>query len=297
MTPIIVLVLALAGWHVDLIALPCPLPPEKMSCVPGGWFLRGRDVDDHKCDQAGRPRTSSPDTVPQARIWISTFFMDRFEVTNADYQECVRKKACRKSGPRYGDFRAPKQPITGVSWFDAVDYCRFRGKRLPTEAEWEKAARGSEGDTHPWGNAPSDCERAVIRDRKGRSCGQKKRVGDNPGTGRVMEVGSRPAGRYSLHDLMGNAEEWVADWYSSSYAECGADCLGRDPKGPCQGQLACHGRRFRVVRGGSWYWPADHATGYHRRPHYPDNAPNRFHHFGFRCAADAPGVLRSEEPN
>jgi formylglycine-generating enzyme required for sulfatase activity len=216
--------------------------------------------------------------------------MDIREVTNQDYRVCYKAGECKKSGPQYYDFKAPDQPITGISWFDAVDFCRFMGKHLPTEAEWEKAARGPDADLYPWGNQPADCSRAVIRDKQGRSCGNKKRKGTKPKTGRVLPAGSRPAGRYGLVDMMGNAEEWVNDWYTSSYKDCGGDCLGDNTKGPCQGKLKCPGHKYRVVRGGSWYWPAQHATGIHRRPHYPDN--RYFHHFGFRCAASVEEAAR-----
>ena len=84
--------------------------------------------------------------------------------------------------------------------------------------------------------------------------------------------------------MAGNSWERVADWYSPSWAACGADCEGVDPKGPCGGGDPCPGHDERVVRGGSWYWPAKHATTWHRRPHTPANKPV-FHHFGFRCAA------------
>ena len=241
----------------------------------------------------------TPDTRPASKVWVQTFFMDRTEVTNGAYRECVAAEKCRRAGPAYKDFGGTLQPITGVSWFDAVEYCDFRGKHLPTEAEWEKAARGPSGDTHPWGSSPASCELAVIKDHRGRSCGQKKRRGSRPATGRVLEVGSRPAGRYGLFDMVGNAEEWVFDWYTSSYAACASACEGANPRGPCGGAEKCRGHRYRVVRGGSWYWPASHATAYHRRPHYPDNGRKRFHHFGFRCAAsvaEAKLIQKGTEP-
>ena len=83
--------------------------------------------------------------------------------------------------------------------------------------------------------------------------------------------------------MAGNAEEWVADWYSRTWSACGKDCLGVNPKGPCGGAAKCAKKWQKVVKGGSWYWPGTHATSYHRRPHVPSNNP--FHHFGFRCAA------------
>ena len=216
-------------------------------------------------------------------IELSAFFMDVTEVRVAAFEECIVAGACRAdAGPRYLDFDRADQPVVGISWFDAVDYCEWRGLHLPTEAQWEKAARGVSGDPTPFGSAPVDCETAVIRDDRGRSCGVRKEVGNSPDTGRVLEVGSRGAGHYGLVDMVGNAEEWVADWWSEDWSECGAECQGVDPLGPCAGSVDCD-RSWRVVRGGSWYWPAEHATGFHRRRHYPANSP--YHHFGFRCAA------------
>jgi formylglycine-generating enzyme required for sulfatase activity len=262
-------------------AEPCGVAPTNFACVPGGYFIRGNDLDTHDCEQAGNDTEGRPSARPQATIWVDTFYMAVHETTHEEYDRCVDAGDCADSGPQYADFSRPLQPITGVSWFDARDYCVFLGGHLPTEAEWEKAARGENGETYPWGNEPVDCERAVIQSEAGRSCGVMK-AGNHPETGRVIEVESRPAGRYGLYDMAGNAEEWVADWYSPDYEVCGDACLGDNPRGPCEGADDCDGHGQRVVRGGSWYWPAAHVTGYHRRRHLPSN--EYFHHFGFRCA-------------
>jgi sulfatase modifying factor 1 len=262
---------------------PCPAEVEGMSCVPGTEFTRGLDDDAHACVQDDQPADRRSAAVPSARIYVDTFLMDKTEVTVEAYTACVNAGKCPNSGPVYADYRAPKQPITGNPWYDAVTFCEFVGKRLPTEAEWELAARGPDSEIYPWGSAPAaDCELAVVMDDRGRSCGEIKRRGKNPEKGRVLEVGSRPAGRYGLFDMVGNAEEWVADWWTPTWAECGADCLGDNPKGPCGGAEPCGDLKYRAVRGGSWYWPAEHANGYHRRRNHPINKP--FHHFGFRCA-------------
>lgn len=276
---------AAAPGPVALVGRPCVAAPEGMACVPGSAFIMGVDTDDHVCDQPGNNHDSAPTTTPAHRVEVSTFFMDLTEVTNEAYRACVEARDCPRDGPRYRDFSAPTQAITGVSWFSARAFCQAQGKRLPTEAEWELAARGPNGETHPWGNAESDCTLAIIKDGTGRSCGRTQRS-SHPASGRVNEVAARPAGRYGLFDMMGNAEEWVADWWSPTYAACGEACQGRDPRGPCGGADECPGHNRRVVRGGSWYWPASHATGYHRRRHMPDN--RLIHHFGFRCAQDLP---------
>ena len=258
-----------------------------MSCIPGGPFIRGSERP-RTCLQGEVKRLpkDQPNHRPSSTVTLPTFYMDITEVTYADYQACVRAKRCTPRKPQYADYNAPRQPMVGVSWYDADRYCRAQGKHLPTEAEWEKAARGSRGELYPWGDDEVTCQRAVIKDHSGRSCGVKKARGKYPHKGKVLPVKSRPAGRYGLYDMIGNAEEWTADWYTRDWASCGEDCAGRAPRGPCPDQSpekACSKHSKKVVRGGSWYWPSSCATSWTRRPHYPSNKP--YHHFGFRCAA------------
>jgi formylglycine-generating enzyme required for sulfatase activity len=242
-----------------------------MACIPAGPFVRGTD---------GEPSNARP----SARIWLQTYYMDLYEVTYEEYESCERAGRCPKSRPRYTDFDHPRMPVQGVRWTDARAYCQAHGKSLPTEAQWEKAARGPDGHLHPWGDEPATCERAIIRDATGRSCGLRK-AQSKPEVGRPWDVGSRPPGVYGLYDMVGNSWEWVEDWYTRSYEACGESCLGVDPKGPCDAAEVCPGYRLKIVRGGSWYWDASYATGVVRRAHVPSNEP--FHHFGFRCAATA----------
>ncbi len=246
-------------------------PPADMACIPAGWFVRGRD-------------DGPANEKPSGQAWLQTYYMDLLEVTFAQYHSCVRKGKCQPAKPIYSDFNRAKQPMVAMTWFDARDYCKAVGKQLPTEAQWEKAARGADGDLYPWGNEPVDCSRAVIQDGRGRSCGVAKnglaRLAD---VGRTFEVPSRPAYRYGIHDLVGNAWEWVADWFSADYAKCGEACQGIDPKGLCAGADRCAKSKEKVLRGGSWYWDASYATGTYRRPYVPENKPTS--HFGFRCAA------------
>lgn len=251
---------------------PCGEVPPGMACIPGGPFIRGTDDPKKKNAQ------------PAETVWLQTFYMDLYEVTYADYKACQASKECRRGGPLYNDFSRPTQPIVGPNWYAAVRYCEVQGKHLPTEAQWEKAARGPDGARYPWGDEEATCDLAVIKDERGRSCGVLKKR-EHPKKGRTFVVGSRAPGVYGLYDMAGNAWEWVYDWASPSYAACGDACRGTDPKGPCDGAGKCRGHEQRVVKGGSWYWDSTYATGYHRRTHFPINEMQNFHHFGFRCAA------------
>lgn len=242
-----------------------------MACIAGGSFLRGSD-------------RGFRHNRPQASVWVDTFYMDVTEVTVEAFDACVASGRCQPVRTIYADFSRPRQPKVGVSWHDAVRFCESNGKHLPTEAEWEKAARGVDGRQYPWGNEPATCERAIIQDHRGRSCGVHK-LGGSWDVGRTFEVGSRGPNPYGLYDMAGNAWEWVADWYSDSYASCGQACSRPNPKGPCDGAAPCPGRTQRVLRGGSWYFDGSQATTVFRRPYVPSNKP--YHHFGFRCAASA----------
>jgi formylglycine-generating enzyme required for sulfatase activity len=261
------------------VQAPEPLPcldgdVAGMSCVPGGPAPRGVD-EPHACDQTENKKIKTR-FGPRVEVWVQTFYMDQTEVTIEAYKACVKAKKCEKAGPQYRDFSRPKQPVTAISWYQADAFCRAHGKRLPTEAEWEKAARGPDGADE----VPA-CPDVVVKSGDGRSCGVKKK-GRHPGTGRVLEVGQTPPGPYGLYEMRGNAEEWVDDWFVVDFTKC-PSCVGIDPRGPCAGEKTCKRYPLKLVKGGSWYWPAEHARAWHRRPYRPKNKPA--HHFGFRCAA------------
>jgi len=249
--------------------IPCETPPAGTACIPGGDFFRGSD-------------DGPLNTRPRETVWTQTFYMDVFETTVKQYEDCVTSGHCKKAHTAYNDYSRPKQPKVGLSWFHAVTFCKAMGKHLPTEAQWEKAARGTDGRIYPWGNEVATCKLAVIMDERGRSCGVPKQ-GSHPDKGRTFEVGTLAPNQYGLYDMAGNSWEWVYDWYSPSYQECGSVCGGIEPRGPCDGKAPCDGHDQRIVRGGSWYWPASHATTFYRRAHFPANNP--YHHFGLRCAA------------
>jgi len=249
----------------------CATPPRGMVCIPAGGAVMGAD------DQGRLQR-------PRHAVQISTFYIDRFETTNRDYDRCVAAGACERSRrlPAATDFAAPDQPVVGVTWKLADGYCRWVGKRLPTEAEWEKVARGGEqGALYPWGDEPPTCERAHT-------------AGCRPNTTRP--VGSLPAGAFGVHDLAGNGYEWVNDWSSPCYdgcpGSCGEACRGTDPQGPCGGAPFCAKSKMRVLKGGSWFWPASHARASWRRPEHPESG---MHRLSLRCASSYP-VLATWPP-
>jgi len=261
----------------------CSLPVPGMSCIPSGEFIRGSNQ--HEDNEK-----------PESRIYLDAFYIDQYEVTNQDLreclkagqcQECLKTGLCKKVFPNYGKmYMGDTQPAVGVSWYTAKEYCKFRGKRLPTEAEWEKAARTEDGRIYPWGNEKATCKLAVIEEEGRKGCWEK--ILPKPYQMTTRPVGTKPPNPYGLYDMAGNSWEWVEDWYSPSYAACGMDCEGRNPKGPCAGESSCPKfGNLKIVKGGSWWWPSDYARPSYRRPHIPSNDPI-YHHFGFRCAKDHP---------
>lgn len=236
-------------------------PPEGMACIPGGPAVVGS-------------ADGEPNERPRHEVTVSTFYLDLREVTNAQYAACEEAGGCKRRIPAAPSFNAPDQPAVPLTWSMAHAYCRWAGKRLPTEAEWEKAARGgTEAREFPWGDEPSTCERA-------------QSVGCPPET--TLPVGSLPAGAYGLFDMAGNGYEWVQDWATGCYegcpTACGDACLGRDPRGPCAGAAECEGFAQRILKGGSWYWPADHGRGAWRRPQKTNSGQHRY---SVRCASSS----------
>src|SRR6185295_19233404 len=167
------------------------LPSDDMALVPAGEFVMG--------SPAGSD--GLPDEQPQRLISTAAFWIDRYEVTNEAYARFVRATGHRapananpastlweNSMPISG---IGNHPVINVSWEDVVAYCAWLGKRLPTEAEWEKAARGIDGRRYPWGNETATCDLAVIMDKRGRSCGVRQ-ASKEPDKGRTFEVASRP---------------------------------------------------------------------------------------------------------
>jgi formylglycine-generating enzyme required for sulfatase activity len=226
-----------------------------MVLVPAGEFTMGSDEGDD-------------DEQPVHRVVLDSFYLDTFEVTNGRFAKFV---AAIQSEPPWGfaDQETPvvdaERPVRWVNWLEATGYCLWAGKRLPTEAEWEKAARGPEGRVYPWGNDPPTAAQAGF--------------GLKEGDETVAPVGDHPQGRslYGAQDLAGNLYEWVRDWYDDAFY---AAAPTRNPRGPVVGTT-------KVQRGGSYI-----NSPYRLRAAFRTKADPTEHdpHVGFRCAQDAPAL-------
>jgi formylglycine-generating enzyme required for sulfatase activity len=209
------------------------------------------------------------DERPRHKVWLDAYAMDRHEVTTGQYARFLA--ATGRKPPWLWETVNPDlhgdRPVIGVDWEDADAYCRWAGKRLPTEAEWEKAARGTDGRNFPWGNQPPTAELA------NHALGARFSYSQA-----LMPVGHYEKGRspYGLDDMAGNVWEWVQDWYDGSYYEQSPE---RNPTGPEQGQL-------KVLRGGSWSELPKYLLTYGRFK-LPPGTRNSY--TGFRCAKSVTG--------
>lgn len=258
-----------------------------MVLIPEGPFLRGSPENQGDADEH-----------PQRRIALSAFYIDRYEVTNRRYQAFLKATGHRVPehccDPSYNLWKGTEiaeklldHPVVNVDWHDAVAYCAWAGKRLPTEAEWEKAARGTDGREYPWGNEHDRMRANGVSFWAGTDFGSPEEakawwdsehgatVLATKGTQGILtlpvtdlEKGATPTG---LMHMAGNVWEWTADWYDPKYYENSEE---RDPKGP-------EGGEFKVHRGGSWL----NHRGLLRSAVRDGSRPSmRNHGTGFRCA-------------
>jgi formylglycine-generating enzyme required for sulfatase activity len=226
----------------------------EMRLIPAGEFTMGSE-------------NGASDEQPVHPIYLDDFYMDTYEVTNVLYANCVQGGGC--TPPRdtssstnssyYGNPQFDDYPVIHVDWNQARAYCEWRGGSLPTEAQWEKATRGTDERTYPWG--------------EGIDCTKANYFGCIGGT---TEVGSYEDGKspYGIHDLAGNVREWVADWNDDNYY---ASSPSSNPLGPASGQA-------RVQRGGAWNYNGNDLRASNRDRLDPGNSTANV---GFRCAMDA----------
>jgi formylglycine-generating enzyme required for sulfatase activity len=243
---------------------PDPLPEiQGMAFVPAGYFEMGSTGEELQ-------RSADVDEFPRRKVWVDDFYIDLHEVTNAQYKVYVDSMRV-PAPPKWidGNYGIGEDglPVTSVTWEEAAAYARFMGKRLPTEAEWEKAARGADARAFPWGNS---FDRGLANN------------GEN-----LMPIMSFPAGvsPYGLFDMAGNAAEWVDAWYEA-YPRGEGDVV---PKG-LPDRREEFKRDRRVYRGGSWNTFPKYLRCANRESTSPGK---RWTYIGFRCAMDPPWAKTS----
>jgi formylglycine-generating enzyme required for sulfatase activity len=272
---VIAVLIALGAWLAPSVTnllstwlskTPTPSAPPGMVYVPAGEFIMGSDEGDS-------------DERPVHTVYLDAFYIDKTEVTNTQFAKFLNEQGNQEEGgvtwlnigdkdclisQSEGQYQ-PKggygnHPVIEVSWCGARAYCQWVGKRLPTEAEWEKVARGTDGRTYPWGEG-IDCDRAQYG-----GCGGE----------RTTPAGNKPKGAspYGALDMAGNVWEWVADWYDSGYY---SQSPGGNPLGPNSGVS-------RVLRGGSWF---NYQRSARCASRHSLNPWDEDYHVGFRCAKDS----------
>lgn len=244
---------------------------DEMVVIPAGEFLMGSNK---KVD-----RLAYQAEMPQRTIYLDAYEIDKYEVTTVQYLKYV---LANNLDPQVdwkfdgGNFQETmvNHPIMHVTWFEADAYCKWAGKRLPTEAEWEKAARGADGRIYPWGNQPAGLTRANF----GRT-GLSGPVRDRPERLLLyppiisVDKYDNAVSPYGLFQMVGNVAEWVADWYDKDYYKTGPD---RNPKGPETGT-------HKAFRGGGWIDSTPTVRVAQRNGTDPKTSMNWL---GFRCARD-----------
>jgi formylglycine-generating enzyme required for sulfatase activity len=255
---------------------------DEMVRIPAGTFLMGSD---RKVD-----RNAYPAEFPQRKVYLDAYEIDKYEVTTVQFLKFVLASNrdplidWQYDGGNFQETMA-SHPVMHVSWFDADAYCKWAGKRLPTSAEWEKAARGEDGRIFPWGNEPAGLSRAnfgrtglsgPVRDRPERLLLYPPIISVDK-----YENGASP---YGVFQMAGNVAEWTADWYDPNYYKKAPD---RNPKGPEKGTQ-------RAFRGGGWIDSTPTVRPAQRNGTEPNTKMNWL---GFRCARDIKDPADAPQPS
>lgn len=226
---------------------------DGMIIIPGGEFIMGSNLADEK-----RGINVGVDEIPQRKFFLKSYYIDKYEVTSQQYKKFVDATG-NKPPFDWENGRYPSGettfPVAHIDWSDADAYCRWRGKRLPTEVEWEKAARGTDGRIYPWGDS-FDKNKANTKEW------DRERI----------SVGSFPEGAspYGVMDMAGNVWEWTSDWYK--------------PYPGSELERTDFGEKYKVLRGGAWNSYGDMARSNERFPYNPKEYYQCY--IGVRCVKD-----------
>lgn len=242
--------------------------PPGMVLIPAGEFIMGSDDVDAsgKSEEFGFNEPWFLPEHPQRKVMLKDYLIDQYETTNGQFKAWLKSQG-RYSPAQIADIVQRLQmqqddiPVRNITWFKAQEFCQAMGKRLPSEAEWEKAARGTDGREYPWGNEWNPDFANV---------GQNEQDLTPGGT---YEQGKSP---YGVYDMAGNIMEWTADWYEAY--------PGAEYKSPN------YGNKRRVARGGSWGGVGHYVIPHYFRTAYRFNFPpdGAYNDVGFRCAMDVP---------
>ncbi len=248
----------------DTVSADASAGEDTMVLIPAGMYEMGNRkslLELDPVDLLNTDRHTLGPENPAHRVHVDAYYIDKYEVTNAEYMKFVDATGARKPvSMNDPDFSGERQPAAGMSWKEADSYCKWAGKRLPTEAEWEKAARGKRPIEYPWGDETPDATR----------------VNFNETLNKTAPVGSYETGKsdYGVYDLSGNVSEWVHDWH---LAEFYLFSPKENPTGPEKG-------KYKVIRGGNWRNNAEDISLTYRNATVPNL---RSKTLGFRCVKDA----------